>query len=97
MGGDPGRTVWRRAPSTAYVESDQRVVVLDLDHLDLAPYVFEGTASQIWACIDGDRTESEMVADLAEAFEVTADVVAPDVREFLDRLVDLGLIVADDR
>jgi hypothetical protein len=92
---EEGRTVWRRAPSTAYVESEGRVVVLDLDHLDLPPYVFEGSASQIWACVDGDRTEAELVADLAEAFEVPAEVVAPDVRRFIDRLRDLGLLVAD--
>jgi hypothetical protein len=91
----PGVTVWRRAPTAAYVENDDRVVVLDLDHLDLPPYVFEGPASQIWACVDGDRTESEMVADLAEAFEVPAEVVASDVRQFVDRLRQLGLVVAD--
>jgi hypothetical protein len=94
-----GRTVWRRASSTAYVESPagsaQRVVVLDLDHLDLPPYVFEGSAAQVWACLDGDRTESEIVADLAEAYEVPAEVVAGDLRQFVDRLRALGLIVAD--
>ncbi|HEY3529252.1 MAG TPA: PqqD family protein [Nocardioides sp.] len=97
---DAGTAVWRRATSTAYVESadesDQRVVVLDLDHLELPPYVFEGSAAQIWGCIDGDRTVAEIVHDLAEAFEVPDDVVGPDVREFVDRLRDLGLIVADD-
>lgn len=94
-----GPTVWRRAGSTAYVESPsgaaQRVVVLDLDHLDLPPYVFEGSAAQVWACLDGDRTEEEIVADLAEAYEVPAEVVAGDVRQFVDRLRVLGLIVAD--
>ena len=93
-------TVWRRATSTAYVESGdesaQRVVVLDLDHLDRPPYVFEGSAAQIWACVDGDRTEAEIVHDLAEAFEVADEVVERDVREFVDRLRALGLIVADD-
>ena len=91
---DPS-TVWRRATSTAYVETPRRAVVLDLDHLDLPPYVFEGPAAQIWACVDGDRTEAEIVADLAEAFEVPAEVVAPDVREFIDRLRGLGLVVTD--
>jgi hypothetical protein len=91
-----GAAVWRRAASTAYVESPERAVVLDLDHPDRSPYVFEGPAAQIWACIDGDRTESEIVSDLAEAFEVAHDVVAPDVREFVDRLRDLGLIVLVD-
>jgi hypothetical protein len=94
-------TVWRHATSTAYVESPpgsaQRVVVLDLDRLDLPPYVFEGSAAQIWTCVDGVRTEAEIVTDLADAYEVPAEVVAVDVRQFVDRLRDLGLVVPDDR
>jgi hypothetical protein len=92
-----GATVWRHSGSAAYVESEDRVVVLDLDHLDLQPYVFEGSASQIWACLDGDRTEEEVVTDLAEAFGAPGDQVAHDVRAFIDRLAELGLIVSDDR
>jgi Coenzyme PQQ synthesis protein D (PqqD) len=92
-------TTWRRATSTAYVEStvgsEQRVVVLDLDHLDLPPYVFEGSAAQIWACLDGERTEAEVVTELAEAYGVPAEVVTDDVRTFVDRLRHLGLVVAD--
>ena len=68
--------VWRRATSTAYVESPERVVVVDLDHLDLPPYVFEGSAAQVWACLDGVRTEAEIVADLADAYDAPAEVVA---------------------
>jgi Coenzyme PQQ synthesis protein D (PqqD) len=90
-----GSTVWRRAGRAAYVESEERVVVLDLDHPDLPPYVFEGSGAQIWSCVDGDRTEDEMVADLAEAFEVPIERVAPDVRRFVDRLAGLGLVVPD--
>src|SRR6185312_12928750 len=91
-----GTTVWRRATGTAYVESAERVVVLDLDHPDLPPYVFEGSAARIWGCVDGDRTETQVVTDVAEAFGAAADVVAPDVRQFVDRLRELGLIVGDD-
>jgi hypothetical protein len=89
-----GATVWRRAPGTAYVETEDRVVVLDLDHLDRRPYVFEGSAAQVWACLDGGRTEVEIVTDLAEAYEVPAETVAGDVRQFVDRLRELGLVVA---
>ena len=88
-----GQVVWRHADAAAYVESPERVVVVDLDHLELAPYVFEGSAGQIWMCVDGDRTETEIVTDLAEAYDVPAEVVTPDVRQFVDRLRDLGLIV----
>ena len=87
--------VWRHAEATAYVESPDRVVVVDLDHLDLSPYVFEGTAAQVWLCVDDDRTEDEIVTDLAEAYDVPAAVVSPDVRQFVARLRELGLIVSD--
>ncbi len=85
--------MWRRATGTAYVESGERVVVLDLDHLDLPPYVFEGSAAQVFLCVDGDRTEAEIVHDLAEAYGAPVAVVADDVRQFLDRLAGLGLVV----
>jgi hypothetical protein len=88
-----GAAVWERAPRTAYVESPGRVVVLDLAHLDLPPYLFEGSAAQVWVCLDGDRSEAEIVADLAEAYAVRPEVIEPDVRQFVDRLVGLGLIV----
>jgi Coenzyme PQQ synthesis protein D (PqqD) len=92
--GPTGATVWRRSDRAAYVESEHRVVVLDLDHLDVQPYVFEGSAVQVWACLDGDRSESEIVEDLAEAYDVAPAVVQDGVREFIDRLRDLGLIVS---
>jgi hypothetical protein len=84
--------VWRHAGATAYVESPERVVVVDLDHPGLPPYVFEGTAAHLWSCLDGERTESEIVTDLAAAYDVPVEVVTPDVRQFVDRLDHLGLI-----
>jgi hypothetical protein len=92
----PGSTVWRRASATAYVDSPDRVVVVDLDHLDLPPYVFEGSAAQIWAAVDGQRSEAEIVADLAAAFAAPVDVVTADVRQFVDRLRELGLVIGGD-
>lgn len=91
-----GGTVWRRGTSTAYVESPDRAVVLDLDHPDLPPYVFEGSGARIWAGLDGVRSEDELVADLAEAFEAPTEVVGPDLRRFIDRLQELGLVVRAD-
>jgi hypothetical protein len=91
----PGEeTVWRRVDHAAYVDSGERVVVLDLDHLDLPPYIFEGSAAAVWACLDGDLTEAEIVSELAEAYQVEPAVVAVDVRQFVDRLRTLGLVVA---
>ena len=87
-------TVWRRVDHAAYVDSGDRVVVLDLDHLDLPPYIFEDSAAAVWACFDGDLTEAEIVSELAEAYQVEPAVVAVDVRQFVDRLRTLGLVVA---
>jgi hypothetical protein len=101
-GGDlePRATVWRRAGSAAYVESSPgsapRAVVLDLDHLDHPPYVFEGSAALIWGYVDGVRSEAQIATQLAEAFETPVDVVAADVREFVDRLRELRLVVDSD-
>jgi pyrroloquinoline quinone biosynthesis protein D len=93
-------SVWRRADSAAYVESSAgtppRAVVLDLDHLDHPPYVFEGPAALIWEHVDGERSESQIAAELAEAFETPVVVVAADVRQFLDRLRELRLVVDRD-
>ena len=87
-----GSTVWRRAPATSYVESPGRVVVLDLDHLDRPPYVFEGSAAQVWACLDGDRTELEIAGLLADECGAPIEEVAEDIAEFIVQLHDLGLI-----
>jgi hypothetical protein len=90
----PGDTVWRRSPDTAYVDRPDRAVVLDLDHLDRAPYVFEGTAAQIWALVDGTRTELDVVTALAEQYDVPVTTLAGDVRAFLAELDGLGLVLA---
>ena len=96
-GSSDATRVWARSATVAYVESPDRVVVLDLSKLDRLPYVFEGSAAQVWGCVDGVRTESEIVTDLAEAYDAPVAVVEPDVRRFVDRLAALGLIVAGAR
>jgi hypothetical protein len=93
----PRPIVWRRAPTTAYVGSPERAVVLDLTRLGGAPYVFEGSAARIWACVDGERTEAEIVDELARSHGLRADAVGRDVRDFLDRLDDLGLVLGQGR
>ena len=71
--------------------------MLDLDRPHLPPYVFEGSAADIWAGLDGVRSESEIASDLAEAFGAPVDEVATDVREFVDRLRELGLVIGAGR
>jgi hypothetical protein len=89
-----GAALWGGAPRPADLGTQGRGGVLDQDHHDPRPHDFEGSAAQVWACLDGDRTEVEIVTDLAEAYEVPAETVAGDVRQFVDRLRELGLVVA---
>lgn len=86
----------RRAPSAAYVVGEGRAVVLDLTHPDRPPYVFEGTAAQIWAGVDGTRTEQQLARHLAESFDAPVEVVEADVAEFVGRLRELGLVAGVD-
>jgi hypothetical protein len=88
--------VWRRADGVAYVDSSQRSVALDLDHPDHAPYVFEGSAADIWDLVDGRRSEVELTAELAAAYDAPTEAVGADVHAFLERLAGLGLLVVVD-
>lgn len=86
-----------RTPGLAEVLGEAHATVLNLPRLEeqQVPYVFEGTAFEIWTRIDGTLTEGEIVAELASAYAVAADEIAPQVREFLAHLSELGLIAQD--
>jgi len=83
-----------RVPGLAEVVTDDHATVLNLPHLaeQQVPYVFEGTAMDIWTRIDGTMTESEIVVDLAEAYAIDARSIAPQVRDFVAQLAALGLV-----
>ncbi|WP_062465997.1 PqqD family protein [Demequina maris] len=83
-----------RTPGLAEVTADDHATVLNLPRIEeqQVPYAFEGTAFEIWARIDGTRTEAQIVTELAEAYEVVPDEIAPEVRAFVARLAELGLV-----
>lgn len=71
-----------------------RAVVLNLPRIEeqQTPYVFDGTAFEIWSRIDGTRTEPQIVDELVEASGAEREVVARDTRSFLATLRGLGLV-----
>ena len=87
-----------RHDGLAEVTSEDRATVLNLPRLEeqQVPYVFEGTAFEIWSRIDGTRSEPGIVAELAEQYEAPADQIAPQVREFVAQLTALGLVASAD-
>ncbi|WP_172657698.1 PqqD family protein [Demequina rhizosphaerae] len=83
-----------RAPGLAEVTAEDHATVLNLPLIEeqQVPYVFEGTAFDIWVRIDGTGTEAQIVAELAEAYEIAPEVIAPEVRAFVAQLAELGLV-----
>jgi Coenzyme PQQ synthesis protein D (PqqD) len=76
-----------------FVEIDGESVVLDrvsgnLHHLN-------ATASALFVSCDGQVTEAELVAELAEVFGAPADVVARDVAMLLEQFHFSGLFEGD--
>lgn len=86
-----------RHEGLAEVTSETRATVLNLPRLEeqQVPYLFEGTAFDIWTRIDGTLTEEEIVAELASGYDVGVEVVAPQVRAFVSQLLELGLVLGE--
>ena len=97
VGTGQGSTVWRRATARRTSTRPSAWSSSTWTTSTSRRTSSKGSAAQIWACLDGERTEAELVSDLADAYEVPAEVVAGDVRQFIDRLAGLGLVVSDNR
>lgn len=76
--------------AVATLELDGRIVALTPDRTDVV--FLNDTASDVWRLVDGTRNLPQIVAELAEAYEVSQDVIADDVRAVIDRFVGSGLI-----
>lgn len=83
--------------SAAVVEAADRTVVLGLDRIDASPVVLEGTALAVWREIDGESDTDEIVARLAEAFDLDSGRIFADVKDFLDRLVIEHVVARTNR
>lgn len=60
-------------------------------------YVLDEVAARIWELIDGKNTIQGIVDIICSEYEVTAEVVERDVREFLEGLESIGAVKRDDR
>jgi hypothetical protein len=85
------RTI-RRSHALASVESEDRVAILDLDHIQRPPMILEGTAARIWKLLDGTRTEGDVASDLVASHHAPPESIAVDVASFVGQLRDIGLV-----
>ncbi|WP_062304515.1 PqqD family protein [Demequina subtropica] len=84
----------RRVPGIAEVLHDDRAVVLNLPRVEQqqSPYLFEGTAFEIWTRIDGTRSVDDVAGELVAAHGGEAGEIAEAVASFVAQLTELGLV-----
>jgi hypothetical protein len=88
--------LWRRSGSVAYVDSEGRSALLDLDRLADPPLILQGSAAEIWQRVDGATHVDAMLAELVELYGEDPETLRPAVLGFLADLAQRGLIEAAD-
>jgi len=83
---------WVRRADVAWTAQDERVVVLDLRHLDRAPAILEGSSAVVWALLDDPVEEPALARDVADLYGVSTDEVTGSVVAFLTDLDRRGLV-----
>ncbi len=82
----------KSADAFTEVEIDGEIVVMSLATGDF--FSLEGTAAAAWRLIDGSRDRASLIIALASEYDQDTAAITADVEEFIDRLQELGLIVA---
>lgn len=85
--------LWSHRASLVEVESETRVVLLDLDDLAHPPRILAGPAAAVWMATDGSRDTEAVCAEVAHYFAISAEDVRTDVETFLADLSAEGLLV----
>ena len=81
-----------RATGVAEVTIDGETVIYD--EVTGAIHQLDRIATVIWQCLDGEATVAELIADLADVYNVSNDRVQVDVLALLDTLSAAGLLAA---
>jgi hypothetical protein len=83
-------SIWRRVDHFVSTPVDDGVVILDLNKG--VYYSFTETAAAIWGLFEEDRGQSEIEAALVKRFDVSAEVCAVKVADFIGELAAKDLI-----
>ena len=90
--------LWRRSQEVAFVDTQDRVVVLRLDSPEAPPLLLAGAAATVWRLLDEPRSARSLHA---AALEISAHDEAGDPPEVhqaltsaLTTLGDLGLVLS---
>jgi hypothetical protein len=83
-----------RDPQVIHRMIDDEVVMIDLETGNY--FTFRGSATKMWACIEGRMSSRETLEHLQESFEGDPSVMEQGIRWLLDRLLEENLIVRTD-
>ncbi len=79
-----------KAPTMAWRVIDGEAVILSMETKVLRG--LNPVGSRVWELIDGQRSVEEIVGVIVEEFDVAPREAAPDVRGFVQELLDRGLV-----
>jgi len=85
-----GDVVLERRPATEEIASDEKIALYDSEGSVLI--VLNPSAAAIWRLLDGTRTLTAVVEELATAFAADEAVLWADVRSTCRKLTELGLV-----
>ena len=81
---------FRRSETVLTAEFDDTLMMLNVETGSY--HDINGTGARIWALLAEPRTEAELVAALVISFDVSPEICAEQVAEFIDMLRDRNLI-----
>jgi hypothetical protein len=90
---DPGICLRINSPGVVCETIDGEVIIINLDNG--AYYSLQGTAAEIWGCVDDHGTVDEVMARMAHHYNGDPAQVGTEVMQFLDLLAAESLIVPD--
>jgi len=85
-----GASIPKRVTGAVQAEVDGELILLS--PRDFGYFGAEGSGSEIWSLVDGERSVDVMVAELSARFEAPEDQIRVDVVDFVTALVASGLV-----
>ncbi|MCI5113597.1 MAG: PqqD family protein [Candidatus Electrothrix sp. AW2] len=90
---------------SVYKKADNIVTRKVMDEILLVPisgdlasmdelYTLNDTGAFIWQALDGTRTLAEIGRQLEQEYDAPEEVIRADLREIMDGLIDVGLVVS---
>jgi len=91
---DLKKTVICRNPSAISSELDGEAVILDMEYGKY--HSLDSAGTKIWALLEDKISLDDIVLQLIEEYSVERQQCTTEVEEFINRMVDLGLVETEN-